>query len=78
MKLLATALTFLSLVSAQSNALTNEQSQAKTKGIELYNQYKAISAIEPLKKTAEGGDDEALYYLGEALRKKQPSHDSGG
>jgi hypothetical protein len=29
MKLLATALTFLSLVSAQSNALTNEQKQPK-------------------------------------------------
>ncbi|WKV86344.1 hypothetical protein LJJ44_11275 [Pseudomonas sp. B24_DOA] len=69
MKLVATALTFLILVSSQSNALTDEQSREKTKGIELYNQYKAISAIEPLKKAAEGGDDEVLYYLGEALRK---------
>jgi hypothetical protein len=69
MKLMATAIMLLALASTQSFALTHEQSQAKIKGIELYNQYKAISAIEFLKIAADGGDDEALYYLGESIRK---------
>ncbi|UST87915.1 tetratricopeptide repeat protein [Pseudomonas siliginis] len=68
-KVFTTTLILLTLASPQSLALTNEQSQAKIKGIELYTQHKAISAIEPLQIAAEGGDDEALYYLGEALRK---------
>ncbi|MFJ2484632.1 tetratricopeptide repeat protein [Pseudomonas sp. NPDC087639] len=69
MKLMTTAIMLLALASTQSFALTHEQSQAKIKGIELYNQYKAISAIEFLKIAADGGDDEALYYLGESIRK---------
>lgn len=69
MKLMATAIMLLALASTQSFALTHEQSRAKIKGIELYNQYKAISAIEFLKIAADSGDDEALYYLGESIRK---------
>ncbi|MGA5585316.1 tetratricopeptide repeat protein [Pseudomonas siliginis] len=61
---------FFILMCATANAeLTSQQQEAKQKGIELYNQYKAISAIEPLQIAADGGDDEALYYLGEARRK---------
>lgn len=69
MKLMTFALLLLSLETSSSFALTQEQSQAKIKGIELYNQYKAISAIDFLRIAADGGDDEALYYLGEAIRK---------
>jgi len=69
MKLVTFALILLNLATSPSFALTQEQSQAKIKGIELYNQYKAISAIDFLRIAAGGGDDEALYYLGEAIRK---------
>lgn len=69
MKLVTFALILLSLATSPSFALTQEQSQAKIKGIELYNQYKAISAIDFLRIAADGGDDEALYYLSEAIRK---------
>lgn len=68
-KLMTAALTLLTIIATESSALTHEQLQAKIQGIELYNQYKTISAIEFLKTAADGGDDEALYYLGEALRK---------
>ena len=69
MKLMTATLTFLTIIANESSALTHEQFQAKIQGIELYNQYKAISAIDFLKTAAAGGDDEALYYLGEASRK---------
>jgi uncharacterized protein len=35
----------------------------------LYSQYKAISAVPFLTEAAEAGDQEAQYFLGEALRK---------
>jgi hypothetical protein len=49
--------------------ISPEQLKAKEKGIELYNQFKAISATPYLKIAAEAGDHEAQYYLAEALRK---------
>ncbi|OQR27463.1 hypothetical protein BWR15_30545 [Pseudomonas sp. T] len=45
-----------------------EQSEAKSHGIVLYNQHKAISAEPYLKIAAEAGDREAQYYLGETIR----------
>lgn len=43
--------------------------EEKEKGIILYNQFKTDSAIPHLKIAAEAGDQDAQYYLGEALRK---------
>ncbi|PWE46791.1 sel1 repeat family protein, partial [Pseudomonas prosekii] len=55
--------------SAQVQAqLSPDQLAAKTRGIELYNQFKAISAKPQLKIAADAGDPEAQYYLGEAIR----------
>jgi len=48
--------------------LAPEQEAAKEKGLELYQQYMGISAIEPLRIAAEAGDKTAQYYLGETLR----------
>ncbi len=48
--------------------LTPDQEIAKTTGIALFNQYKAISAVPHLKIAAQAGDHEAQYYLGEAIR----------
>ena len=70
MKNLSWAVLFITLLPSYGQAqLTLQQRSAKDNGIVLYNQYKAISAIEFLEVAAEGGDDEALYYLGEAIRK---------
>jgi hypothetical protein len=49
--------------------LSPEQLIAKEKGLILYQQYKGISAIEPLRVAAEAGDKTAQYYLGETLRR---------
>lgn len=56
---------FSSIAFAQ---LTTEQESAKKKGVELYNQYIGVSAVEPLRIAAEAGDKTAQYYLGETLR----------
>ena len=48
--------------------LTTEQESAKKKGLELYNQYMGVSAVDPLRIAAEAGDKTAQYYLGETLR----------
>lgn len=48
----------------------NPQS-AKTQGITLYNQFKTISAVPFLELAAQADDDEAQYYLGEAIRKNK-------
>jgi TPR repeat protein len=61
------ALTFSATVEAR---LTPQQDEAKTQGLILYNQYKAISATPFLAVAAEAGDHEAQYYLAESLRKK--------
>ncbi|WDG53418.1 tetratricopeptide repeat protein [Pseudomonas chlororaphis] len=52
-------------------AISIEEKKAKDTGIELYNQFKAISAVPYLRIAAEGGDDDAQYYLGEAIRKNK-------
>lgn len=44
---------------------------SKIHGLELYNQFKSISALPYLKIAAEGGDHESQYYLGEALRRNK-------
>ena len=44
--------------------LTTEQESAKKKGLELYNQYMGVSAVDPLRIAAEAGDKTAQYYLG--------------
>lgn len=51
--------------------LTSEQQSAKSRGIELYTQFKAISALPYLQIAAAAGDSEAQYYLGEAIQKNK-------
>ncbi|WP_439878776.1 tetratricopeptide repeat protein [Pseudomonas prosekii] len=59
-------------ISFQARAqISNEQHSAKDRGIQLYDQFKAVSALPHLKHAAEGGDAEAQYYLGEAIRKNK-------
>nr|WP_207204090.1 sel1 repeat family protein [Pseudomonas sp. TH31] len=67
----ACALLFAALANTAFAELTTEQEAAKTRGIILYNQYKAISAAPFLRIAAEAGDHEAQYYLGESLRRKK-------
>ncbi|WXL24749.1 sel1 repeat family protein [Ectopseudomonas mendocina] len=62
-------LLFLSLLicsTGMAEKLTEEQQAAKTKGINLYNQYKDGDPY--LRVAAEAGDREAQYYLAESLR----------
>ncbi|MGF6127451.1 TPR repeat protein [Pseudomonas frederiksbergensis] len=67
---LACALLFMSFVDNACAEITSEQELAKTKGIILYNQYKAASATSLLTVAAEAGDPEAQYFLAESLRSK--------
>jgi uncharacterized protein len=62
----ALLLLYSSLVCARLNP---EQQAAKERGLMLYNQYKAISAVPFLTEAAEAGVQETQYFLGEALRK---------
>lgn len=62
---------FLLVLSAPNVlALTDSELAMKSRGIILYNQYKASTAIPSLMIAAKAGDHEAQYYLAEALRKK--------
>ncbi len=56
-----------SYVSAQLNL---EQKLSKDKGLVLFNQLKAVSAVPFLTVAAEAGDYEAQYFLAESLRTK--------
>jgi uncharacterized protein len=62
----ALLLLYSSLVCARLNP---EEQAAKERGLMLYNQYKAISAVPFLAEAAEAGDREAQFFLAEALRK---------
>ncbi|VVM71380.1 hypothetical protein PS619_01814 [Pseudomonas fluorescens] len=71
LKILTLSLAFACMLFSKhaNSELSTQQQKSKSEGIKLYNQYKATSAIEFLKIAADGGDDEALYYLGESIRK---------
>ncbi|MBK5552208.1 sel1 repeat family protein [Pseudomonas sp. TH03] len=66
-----TALFMIASLSGFGAELTVEQQTAKTQGIVLYNQFKAISATTLLKIAADAGDHDAQYYLGESIRKNK-------
>lgn len=69
MKPLTAALLFFTLIPGLSfGALTPDQSQAKRKGIELYNQNQWFKLEPYLKISAEAGDTESQYFLAETLR----------
>lgn len=65
------ALLMLAPLSGFGADLTIEQQTAKSQGIVLYNQFKAISATPLLKIAADAGDPDAQYYLAEAIRKNK-------
>jgi len=69
-RIIFTLLLLLPLGCQANTQITPNQDSAKQQGINLYNQYKATSAISFLTTAAEAGDHEAQYYLAEALRKK--------
>lgn len=50
--------------------MTTEQILAKKNGITLYNQLKISSALPYLDIASKAGDQDAQYYLGESLRKR--------
>ena len=49
--------------------LSTTELSNKSKGIELFNQFKTVSAIPFLSIAAKAGDSEAQYYLAESIRK---------
>ncbi|WP_149086837.1 tetratricopeptide repeat protein [Pseudomonas prosekii] len=65
-------ITFLTALSfsALATELTPDQQVAKTQGLVFYNQFKTTLAIPKLKIAADAGDQEAQYYLGEAIVRK--------
>jgi len=69
-RIIFTLLLLLPLGCHANTQITPNQNSAKQQGINLYNQYKATSAIPFLTTAAEAGDHEAQYYLAEAFRKK--------
>lgn len=69
MKFLA-AVFFLVALTSNALALSDSELAAKSRGITLYNQLKASTALPLLKIAAEAGDHEAQYYLAESLRQK--------
>lgn len=67
---LAMAMAMAMLFATQAfSQLTASQEDAKVRGLELYNQMKAISALPFLTVAAKAGDRDSQYYLAEALRK---------
>ncbi|MCG8906950.1 sel1 repeat family protein [Pseudomonas sp. DP-17] len=64
---IACAVTLLS-IPVLANQLTAEQESAKTRGLTLFNQHKAISAEPFLTIAAKAGDREAQFYLGKAIQ----------
>ncbi|PWE38407.1 sel1 repeat family protein [Pseudomonas prosekii] len=65
-------ITFLTALSfsALATELTPDQQVAKTQGLVFYNQFKTTLAIPKLRIAADAGDQEAQYYLGEAIVRK--------
>lgn len=68
---LQVALLSFAAITAELAFASNQIIVEKEKGIILYNQLKLTLAIPHLKIAADGGDDEAQYYLAEILRKKK-------
>ena len=67
LKHLAFVVSCLLSISVYAKTITDTE-LSKIQGVQLYNQFKAMSALPYLRVAAEGGDAEARYYLGEAIR----------
>ncbi|RON48035.1 tetratricopeptide repeat protein [Pseudomonas frederiksbergensis] len=68
--LLARALLITTISTSVHADLSASPQVAKQAGLVFYNQLKATSAVPLLTISATTGDDEAQYFLGESLRKK--------
>ncbi|RUR52863.1 tetratricopeptide repeat protein [Vreelandella populi] len=64
-----TGLTLATLLSPMAWALDEEAQAAKEEGMRLYSISRPKTAIPYLEQAAEAGDEEAMYYLGEANRR---------